>query len=85
MADSPQDRARREGRPGQAENGEETAVPDIKTSAICRIEWSDSTLSIWFRPAGRYDYHGVPERIYLDFLAAPSRGDYYTEHIRERY
>ena len=60
-------------------------MPYIKTSAISRIEWNDRVLTIWFRPSGRYDYHDVPEQIYLDFLRAPSRGDYYTEHIRERY
>lgn len=60
-------------------------MPYIRTSAICRIEWHESLLSIWFRPAGHCEYRGVPHEVYLAFLAAPSRGTYYNDHIRDRY
>ena len=32
-----------------------------------------------------YDFCGVPERIYQGLIAAPSKGTYYNDHIRDRY
>lgn len=60
-------------------------MPHVNSSAITRIEWDNGTLSIWFRQSGRYDYYGVPERVYQGFLAAGSKGRYYNDHIRDRY
>ncbi|MCA8902453.1 MAG: KTSC domain-containing protein [Hyphomonas sp.] len=60
-------------------------MPSVSSTAIRRIEWSSGTLSIWFRESGRYDYFGVPESVYLAFLAARSKGQFYNDHIRDRY
>ena len=60
-------------------------MPYVSSSAISRIEWDGGTLSIWFCESGRYDYPGVPQHIYNAFLAAPSKGTYYNNHIKDRY
>jgi hypothetical protein len=60
-------------------------MPWVSSSAIDRIEWENGTLSIWFRASGRYDYFGVPNSVYLNFLNAPSKGGFYNDHIKDRY
>lgn len=60
-------------------------MPYVNSSAIARIEWSGGTLSIWFHASGRYDYYGVPESVYLAFLAARSKGQFFNDRIRDRY
>lgn len=60
-------------------------MPYVRSSAISRIEWTNGTLSIWFHETGRYDYHGVPERIFHEFLAAGSKGSFYNRYIKDRY
>ncbi|WP_299205800.1 KTSC domain-containing protein [uncultured Tateyamaria sp.] len=60
-------------------------MPYVNSSAISAIDWNGGTLSIWFRQSGRYDYFGVPESVYEAFLAAPSKGGFYNDHIRDRY
>lgn len=32
-----------------------------------------------------YDYQGVPEEVYQEFLAAESKGAYFATHIQEHY
>lgn len=60
-------------------------VPNVNSSAISRIEWSSGVLSIWFKAGKRYDYPGVPEHVYLAFLRARSHGEFFNEHIKDRY
>lgn len=60
-------------------------MPIVNSSAIQRIEWNGGTLSIWFHESGRYDYPGVPEQIYSSFLASHSKGQFYNDHIKDRY
>jgi hypothetical protein len=60
-------------------------MPYVRSSAIAQIEWNNGTLSIWLHESGRYDYYGVPERVYQAFLAARSKGSFFNDHIRDRY
>jgi hypothetical protein len=60
-------------------------MPYVKSSAISRVEWAHGTLSIWFHETGKYDYYGVPERIFHEFLAARSKGSFYNMYIKDRY
>ncbi|MGC9368820.1 MAG: KTSC domain-containing protein [Paracoccaceae bacterium] len=60
-------------------------MPNVNSSAVSRIEWSNGTLSIWFYESGRYDYYGVPHSVYEAFLAAPSKGGFFNDYIRDRY
>ncbi|MEO0485929.1 MAG: KTSC domain-containing protein [Pseudomonadota bacterium] len=60
-------------------------MPSVSSTAISRIEWSRGTLSIWFHSSQRYDYPGVAESTYLDFLRAGSKGQFYNNNIKDRY
>jgi hypothetical protein len=60
-------------------------VPFVNSSAISRTEWDNGTLSIWFHESGRYDHYGLPEHVYHAFLAARSKGEFFNDHIRDRY
>lgn len=60
-------------------------MPNVSSSAISRIEWSSGTLSIWFVESGRYDYYNVPKSVYEAFLLAPSKGEFYNDHIRDHF
>lgn len=60
-------------------------MPYVNSSAITRIEWSGGTLSIWFKAGKRYDYFGVPEQLYLAFLNARSYGEFFNDHIKDKY
>jgi hypothetical protein len=43
-------------------------------------------LFVTFVPTGKtYSYADVPEAVYRDFLAAPSRGQFFNTNIRDRY
>jgi len=60
-------------------------MPRVNSSAIYQIEWSNGVLSIWFHDSGRYDYPNVPEATYNAFLMARSKGQFYNDHIKDRY
>lgn len=63
-------------------------MPQVNSTAIYRIEYDPATrrLHIWFRASGGpYTYYGVPEGVYEAFLAAPSKGTFFADHIRDRY
>ncbi|WP_108813544.1 KTSC domain-containing protein [Loktanella sp. Alg231-35] len=57
----------------------------MNSSAIGQIEWSNGTLSIWFHDSGKYDYYGVPQSVYDAFLNSSSKGQFFNDHIRDRY
>ncbi|WP_366140962.1 KTSC domain-containing protein [uncultured Ruegeria sp.] len=52
---------------------------------MCATKPSNGTLSIWFHDSGRYDYPSFPEHVYTAFLAARSKGQFYNDHIKDRY
>ena len=60
-------------------------MPFIDSQAIRRVEWQDETLSVWFSDGDRYDYDGVPQRVYAALLAAGSAGAFFQQHIRGAY
>jgi len=45
----------------------------------------DGQLRICFRNGEERRFDGVPERVVAEFVAAPSPGTYYLEHIRTRF
>jgi hypothetical protein len=42
-------------------------------------------LTITFVTARRYVYAGVPEQVYADFCAAPSKGAFFNKYIRDHF
>lgn len=59
----------------------------VRSSAIQSIGYDHATrrMKIRFHQGHAYDFSQVPEYVFLAFLAAPSKGDYYNTHIRDRY
>jgi KTSC domain-containing protein len=44
-----------------------------------------NTLEVEFVDGKIYRYFAVPERVYLEFMQAGSKGNYFREHIRDKY
>lgn len=44
-----------------------------------------SVLEIEFHTGSVYQYLGVPEHVFAEFLVAPSKGTYFNENIRSQY
>ena len=55
----------------------------VSSSAISAISWQPNpdTITVLFRRGGSYDYPGSRD-LYLDFVSAPSIGQYFNAHIR---
>ncbi len=54
------------------------------------IEWigyeeKKNMLQVEFIAGGVYQYDGVPEEVYLDFLNSPSHGQFFETNIKGRY
>lgn len=59
----------------------------VRSISIAFIGYEAETLAlrIVFREGGAYDYHGVPEMVFQQFLAAQSKGKYYIRWIKGRF
>jgi len=60
----------------------------VSSSAIAAVGYNPQTKNLKIRFVGGttvYDFCGVPQYIYDGLMAASSKGDYYTRHIRGRY
>jgi hypothetical protein len=59
----------------------------VSSSFIAAVGYDAETrhLRLRFHNGRTYDYHGVPERIYLGFIQASSKGSYFRRHIDRRY
>jgi hypothetical protein len=44
-----------------------------------------AVLELQFRGGAVYQYFLVPQRVYRDFMEAPSKGEYFNQNIRGRY
>ena len=62
-------------------------MPRVDSTAIVRIEWADDVLSVWFTsdPRRRYRYFEVPRTLYEAFLAAESKGAFFSDNVRDRF
>jgi len=62
-------------------------MPTVESSAIRRIGYDEATreLRVVFAETGAYTYFAVPKHIYEEFLRAPSKGQFFNAHIRDRY
>ncbi|MGW0586159.1 KTSC domain-containing protein [Streptomyces sp. NPDC002920] len=44
-----------------------------------------SILEVGFHSGTVYQYHGVPQSVYVAFMSAPSKGSYHARFIKDRY
>ena len=62
-----------------------TTIP-VDSSWIRSVTYaSDATLTVRFRRGTVYRYFTVPRSILEEFFAAPSKGAYFTRHIRNAF
>ena len=59
----------------------------VNSSAISHLGYDRNTqqMKITFMESGTYDYCGVPENIFNEFLNASSIGTHYYEYIKDNY
>jgi len=43
------------------------------------------TLRIWFHSGSTWDYAGVPEELYRQFMSSASKGGFFARQIKGRY
>lgn len=63
-------------------------MPFVNSSAISSVKYDPASrqMQVWFvKSGGPYTYFGVPEAVYLAFMATPSKGTFFTERIRDVY
>jgi len=60
---------------------------DVTSTAIARIDYDEFArdLEVTFTTGRTYIYRGVPRTVYVRFVRAPSKGQFFNEHIRDRY
>jgi hypothetical protein len=59
----------------------------VESASLKSIGYDEGNdvLEVEFQNDGVYQYLGVPRTVYEGLLAAPSKGRYFSEFIRERY
>jgi len=63
-----------------------STTTSIDSSWIASVTYAaDATLIVRFRRGTVYRYFTVPRSIVEAFLAAPSKGAYFTHHIRNAF
>lgn len=59
---------------------------DVQSSSIRSIEETGrGTMVVEFHKRGKWEYHGVPLNVIMEFVNAPSVGRYFNENIRGQY
>lgn len=56
----------------------------VSSSNIAAVEYNENEqiLKVRFHKGGTYAYYNVPKNIYLELMAAPSKGIYHKNHIK---
>jgi hypothetical protein len=57
----------------------------MPSTAIEWVHWKEGVLSVKYRGGDAYDYYDVPEWIYGEFKAAPSKGRFINFVIKPNY
>jgi hypothetical protein len=62
-------------------------VPKVESSNLSEVNHDphSNTLTVTFRDGHHYLLKDVPERLYKDLLASPSKGKFYGEKLRGKY
>jgi len=62
-------------------------MPVVESSAILRIHYQakERELLVTFVSGKTYVYENVPQSLYDAFMAAPSYGRFFNEHVRDRF
>lgn len=59
-------------------------IPVI-SSNVKSIGFEDGVLEVEFHHGNVYQYMGVPEHVYNDFMNSDSKGRFVHKHLKDRY
>jgi lysyl-tRNA synthetase class 2 len=64
-----------------------TVMPFVQSSMMTRIEYEEGTaeLDLTFATGKTYRYFNVPLEIYVEFLDAESKGEFFNENIKDEF
>ena len=59
----------------------------VSSSTVMSIGYDrqTETLEIEFGSGRVYQYYGVPGRLHVKFMQAPSKGQFFNDYIRDQY
>jgi hypothetical protein len=57
----------------------------MPSTAVEWAQWNEGVLSVKYRGGDAYDYFDVPERVYRDYKAATSKGQFVNFVIKPNY
>jgi len=62
-------------------------MPNVRSSMMTRVDYDDSAmeLDITFTGGKTYRYFEVPAETCYDLLDAESQGEFFNEHIRDKF
>ena len=58
---------------------------NVDSSNINAIGYEDGTLRIRFNDGSEYDYYGVPQNVFEDFLKSDSKGKFLHQNIKGQF
>lgn len=62
-----------------------TTMIEVDSSAIRAIGYHAGTMTVLFHSGRDYDFPDFPYAVFLEFLNAPSKGEYFNHYIRGKY
>lgn len=59
----------------------------MPSTAVEHISYDEAAqeLHVTYVGGGRYTYYGVPKQVYAAFRAAPSKGRFVNQFVKDRY
>ena len=59
----------------------------VKSSAIDAVGYDaeNALLHVRFKHTGLYTYRNVPPEVFVEFLAASSKGRFYNQHVKSAF
>lgn len=57
----------------------------VSSNCIASVGYENGALEIAFVDGGVYQYFNVPKHIYPDLISAASKGQYFHDHIKDKF
>ena len=57
----------------------------VVSSNVSAIGYKDGILEVHFRSGAVYQYHNTTQNLYIEFLAAPSKGKFVHQRLKNHY
>lgn len=54
----------------------------VDSTHIADVDWTDGVLRIRFIKGGEYEYADVPEGLFMEFINAPSKSEFFRQNVK---